>query len=165
MKNKEKEKYDLMVLDESKIHFNEIKPYEFSNCAILPYISSDKIVPNEIFVLNGITYAGLFAKKDKKILGITVNVMKDGPDEYHFETDDGFCDVNRAYTIIGEKDFKGFFILPNMSIAMDYGLTIGSNSLYEDSDYDDEDMEDNDDMNDEEFADFMSGILSKQKPC
>lgn len=70
MKNKEKEKYDLMVLDESKMHFNEIKPYEFSNCAILPYISSDKIVPNEIFVLNGVTYTGLFDKKIRRFLGL-----------------------------------------------------------------------------------------------
>lgn len=159
MKNKEKEKYDLMVLDESKIHFNEIKPYEFSNCAILPYISSDKIVPNEIFVLNGVAYTGLFDKKDKKILGITVSVIKDGPEEYNFETDGIFCDVNRSYVVIEEKDFKGFFILPNMSIAMDYAITIGSNSLFGGSDDDDIDI------SDEEISRFMNYMNSELKPC
>lgn len=160
MKNNKKEgEYDLMVFDESKIHFVEIKPYEFSNCAILPYISSDKIVPNEIFVLNGVTYSGLFAKKDKKLLGITVNVMKDSEDKYSLDPEGIVYDVNRAYIIIQEKNFEGFFILPNMGIAMNYGMTIGTDSLYGEPDDDD------DDVNDEEFSKFINEMMSKQKPC
>lgn len=158
-KNKEKEEYNLMVFDESKIHFNEIKAYELSSCAILPYISSDKIIPNELFVLNGVSYSGLFQEKDKKLIGITVNVMKDGVDKYNFDPEDIVYDVNRAYVIIEEKGFKGFFILPNMGIAMDYDATVGTDSLY--SEPDDSD----DDMSDEEFSEFINEMVSKQKPC
>lgn len=158
-KKQELKKIDVhFFFDNEEMHVNDIKPHDLSNCAVLPYISSEKIKPNEFFILDRIMYAGLFREDNRELVGITVDVVGDSEDEYDQDPGNIISDVNRAYPIINSKNFRGFFILPNYGIAIDYGITVGSDSLYNYDDYDDE-------FDEEEFKEIMGKLMSNQKPC
>lgn len=138
-KNKNKTN-ELFSIDSMNANINDITFHKLSDCAVLPYITKDRIKPNEIFVLGGISYSGLFKKKSKDIVGIVVlNMSNPSIDD---TKGDYLVDINRTYPILKDKKFRGFFILPNFSIAIDYEMVVSSSDLSDDMDgeYDENDI-------------------------
>lgn len=89
------------------------------------YVSLDKVSSDRAFVNNDILYMVTYASiKGKNIpVGVLAKQKDANTKDIAMPFEDIGRDVNVVYPIEIGKMFKGFYILSNGAVAIDYGLT------------------------------------------
>lgn len=89
------------------------------------YVGADKINENTLFVHNDVYYYVMFAKLENENVpvGILVKDLDADEDDVAMPGEDPVRDINVIYPIIPGKEFRGFYILRNCGISIDYNLT------------------------------------------
>ena len=98
------------------------------------YVSLDKVSSDRAFVNNDILYMVTYASiKGKNIpVGVLAKQKEAETEDIAMPFEDIGRDVNVVYPIEIGKKFKGFYILSNGAVAIDYELT--DNGGFEDDD-------------------------------
>lgn len=89
------------------------------------YVSLDKVSSDRVFVNNDILYMVTYASiKGKNIpVGVLAKQKEAKSEDIAMPFEDIGRDVNVVYPIKIGKKFKGFYILSNGAVAIDYELT------------------------------------------